>query len=238
MIDNTDHMDWLNDYPELGKHSRNNPFAVPQNYFEDQQERIKEAIFTEELKQNIPSGGFNIPENYFDDLQQRIFSMVELEKIRKPDALPENKVDFFEEQQSIIIARIKINQAADTGSGFIVPEKYFETLSDQILQKVTVKEAIKPVKLRSIFAKGLWKYATAASIAIAVVAGFVVKQYEAAHNVQTQLSNLPDTDIENYLKIHADSYDNHLILENSTDDVGLETIDQNISSKNSDSTIN
>lgn len=218
MNENIEHTDWLNDYPTLNKQNKGNPFLVPGNYFEEQQEQIRTAIFAQELKENTQPHGFTVPQNYFENLQEQIESIVRLEEMRSLKTgfiVPDQ---FFEEQQSNITARINISEFTDQQNAFSVSNGYFEDLQKRINQKTGIKEATQPVaKVRSIFVKAAWKYATAACIAVAVTAGFFVKQYQSAHNIQNQLSNLPDADIENYLKINADTYDNHVILENSYD---------------------
>lgn len=220
MSENTEHTDWKNEYPVLSNQNKENPFRVPDLYFEDQQKRLYSFVFAEELKQKIPTAGFNVPENYFENMQHQILSVVKLEEMRAQQEPLTKSNEFFEEQQNIIAARVKINEFVEKGNGFIVPENYFEELTDRINQKTGIKTVQQTGKVRSLFTRTAWKYATAACIAVAVTTGVFVKQYQSAHNVQTQLSNLPDADIENYLDIHADSYDNHLILETSAADGG------------------
>lgn len=218
MNEHTEHTNWLNEYPVLQNQNGENPFRVPDLFFEEQQQRIHSAIYAENLKLKLPSSGFTVPDNYFDSLQNQILSTVKLEGMRAQQEPSVQSTEFFAEQQSIIAARVKINEFAEKGSGFTVPKNYFETLSDRINQKTGIKTVQQPAKMRSLFTRAAWKYATAACIAVAVITGISVKKYQAAHNVQTQLSDLPDADIENYLDIHADSYDNHIILENSAVD--------------------
>jgi len=238
MNDNTENKDWLNDYPVLEKQSRENPFLVPENFFEEQQERIHSAIYADELKVKIPSAGFTVPDGYFENMRQQVLSVVQLEEIRslnepfiKPDA-------FFNEQQNIIAARVKINEYVELGSGFTVPNNYFNDLTDRINEKTGIKEVQKPAKVRNLFTRAAWKYATAACIAVAVTTGIFVKQYQTAHNVQTQLYKLPDADIENYLKINADTYDNHIILENSTSNTELNIINNQTTTDSNETNIN
>ncbi len=220
MSENTEHTDWKNEYPVLSNQSKENAFRVPDLYFEDQQERLHSVVFAEELKQKTPTAGFNIPKNYFENVQHHILSVVKLEAMRAQEEPLIKSNKFFEEQQNIIAARVKINEFAEKGSGFTVPENYFEELTDRINQKTGIKTVQQTGKVHSLFTRTAWKYATAACIAVAITTGVFVKKYQAAHNVQTQLSNLPDADIENYLDVNADSYDNHLILETSAADDG------------------
>ncbi|RYE33846.1 MAG: hypothetical protein EOP42_07960 [Sphingobacteriaceae bacterium] len=223
-----EHNNWLNEYPLLQKTGNKNPFTVPDLYFEEQQARIQSAVTAEVLKENLPGNGFSVPENYFENLQNQIVSAVKLEAMRSVPEVSAKSSEFFEEQQSMITARIKINQFAENGSGLTVPDNYFEELSDRINQKTGIKTVQQPAKVKTLFTKAAWKYATAACIAVAVVTGIGVQKYQVAHNIQTRLSDLPDADIENYLDINADTYDNQIILENSVAEDDL-TSGKNIS---------
>ncbi|MGI4021439.1 MAG: hypothetical protein ACRYFA_08020 [Janthinobacterium lividum] len=218
MNDNTEHTEWLNEFPALKMQSRKNPFLVPDHYFEEHQEHIRTAIFADELKLRTPQTDFTVPDSYFENMQEQILSAIKLEELRPANESFTTPDTFFDDQQSIITARIKIDKFAEKGRGFSVPDHYFEELTAQITQKTSVKEAQKPAKIRSLFVKATWKYATAACIAVAVTVGIFVKQNHPAKTIQSELSTLPDADIENYLKINSDTYDNHLILESSASD--------------------
>ncbi|MEX8549008.1 MAG: hypothetical protein V5804_15525 [Mucilaginibacter sp.] len=240
MSDNTENMDWLNDFPALKAQSRKNPFLVPDHFFEEQQERIHSAIYADELKQKTPSVGFTVPDGYFENMQGQILSIVKLEEMRAANPVAAKSDAFFDEQQSVIAARIKINEYAALGSGFTVPDNYFNDLSNRITEKTGIKEALQqPVgKVRNLFTRAAWKYATAACIAVAVTTGVFVNKYQAAHNVQMQLSNLSDQDIENYLQLNSDTYENHIILENSTSDTGLVIKNNQLTTDSNETTIN
>lgn len=222
MNDNTDNVDWLKDFPALQMQNMENPFLVPKNFFGEQQEHIHLAIYADELKLKNPSAGFTVPDGYFEKVQEQILSVIQLEGLRSTNEPLVKSDQFFDEQQSIIAARIKINEYTALGNGFTIPQNYFEGLTDQINKKTGIKEVQQPAKVHSLFTRAAWKYATAACILVAVTTGIFVKQYQYSHNVQTRLSNLPDTDIENYLKINSDTYDNHIILENSTGETDLD----------------
>src|SRR5581483_6320746 len=95
--------EWLKDYMSLKQVNPNNPFTVPEGYFDGLDERILAKIKLAELKKSIPESGFSVPENYFDDLT------------------------------SNIQARINIEEALDKeATGFTVPEGYFDELANNI----------------------------------------------------------------------------------------------------------
>lgn len=232
MKDNTEDTDWLNDYPALKKQQKDNPFLLPQNYFEDQQEQIRTAIFVQTLKQNTSDQAFTVPDQFFDEQQSNIASRIIIDEFagqKNNFTVPDH---FFEIQKSSISSQIIISEFAGEENGFTVPVNYFEDLQKKITQKTGIKE-VRPVlaSVRKLFIKTTWKYATAACITIAVVTGVVIKQNQPV-NVKTQLSNLPDADIENYLKINADAYDNHIIMESSASET-LDEINQNPQDSNS-----
>ena len=60
--------EWLNDYMSLKQVNPNNPFTVPDGYFDELERQIVSYIKLDELKTGSPSGGFTVPENYFDEL--------------------------------------------------------------------------------------------------------------------------------------------------------------------------
>lgn len=235
MNENIDNMDWLNNFPALNALKKEDIFSVPENFFGQQHEQIYSSIYVDELKSKFPVSGFTVPDGYFENMQEQVFSVIKLEEMR-PAAEPVINPTFFDEQQGIISARIKIDKFAENGSGFSIPENYFKVLTDRINEKTGIKKAYKPAKIRNLFTKTAWKYATAACIAVAVATGFAIKQYGSAQNIQTQLSNLPDGDIENYLKFHSDSYESHIILENSVNDIGLDEINNTKAAEDSNAT--
>ena len=63
--------------PTLSKIRKENPFSVPENYFEELYSAIKLAV----LKNG--TGGFIIPENYFNDLSEIIKSKIFISELKK-----------------------------------------------------------------------------------------------------------------------------------------------------------
>jgi len=122
----------------------NNPFTVPEGYFDSLEEQILSKIKLEELKKNIPETGFATPENYFEELTGNIQARIAVEEILDKETagftVPEN---YFEELTSNIQARITIEEFADKEStGFTVPDGYFDNLQEHIKSRIFVEETL------------------------------------------------------------------------------------------------
>jgi len=106
--------------------------------------------------------------------------------------------------------------------GFTVPENYFEKLQSAVINK-TVNSPLKQRKgiVRRMVTSGMFKYATAACLAIAAGTTWFIEQYEspqAVHNrsyIHKALSNVSDDDIIEYLQMHMDAADTRSVLDNA-----------------------
>src|SRR5258708_17489083 len=95
--------EWRNDYMSLKQVNPNNPFTVPEGYFDELEQQILSSVKLDELKNHAPEQGFTVPENYFEELSNNIN------------------------------ARINIEEALDKeNTGLTVPEGYFVELNIQI----------------------------------------------------------------------------------------------------------
>jgi len=136
--------EWLNEYVLLKQVNANNPFSVPDGYFNGLSEHIMSAIKIDELKSKMPLDGFVVPENYFEELNNNIQSRVNIEQILSTEntsfTVPEN---YFDELRNNIQSRVNIESVLNTeDAGFTVPENYFEELNTQITSRIFVKEAL------------------------------------------------------------------------------------------------
>lgn len=139
MEQNLENNDWKKEAPLLASLPLNNPFEVPEGYFEGLGNEISNAIYLEGLKAKVNGGGFNTPENYFDGLNENIKAAIFTEKLKA--AIPQE--------------------------GFGVPANYFEQLQSAIIAKTAEKSPAKaePTILRLWHSK-LVKYASAACFVI------------------------------------------------------------------------
>ncbi|HEY0245980.1 MAG TPA: hypothetical protein VGC01_10490 [Mucilaginibacter sp.] len=135
--------EWLNDYQTLKQVNANNPFTVPDGYFNELGQRITSAIKLDELKNSMPLTGFTVPENYFEQLNGNIQSRINIENAVNTDhgfTVPEN---YFEQLSGNIQSRINVEHALSMKTtGLTVPENYFEQLNSRIQSRIRVEEAL------------------------------------------------------------------------------------------------
>jgi len=136
--------EWLNDYMSLKQVNPNNPFAVPDGYFDELEQQITSYIKLNELKSNSPSNGFAVPENYFDELSDNINARIAIEEATDKEAtgftVPEG---YFDELSQNIQSRVTVGEALDKSEdAFTVPHGYFDELSQNIQSRIAVEEAL------------------------------------------------------------------------------------------------
>jgi len=133
------------EWPEDGKLpdlvGKDNPFAVPEGYFEGLDECVMAAVRMEELKSDTPE--FTVPDGYFEQLTGNIQARIAVEQaINKQDAGFTVPAAYFENLSDNIQSRIAVETAMEAGEAFEVPAGYFENLSSQIQSRVFVEEAL------------------------------------------------------------------------------------------------
>ncbi len=203
--------EWLNEFEPLKKVNPNNPFTVPDGYFNELNERIVSGIRLQNLKQNSPQE-FAVPANYFNDLSDNIISRINIEQALNPEidfAVPDN---YFEQLTAQIQSRVLVEQAlVDSANTMTVPDGYFEKLNKNILNKTVNQEMVKrKAVVRRIFNSPIFKYATAACF-LAIIGGGIffssssdpVKKHRTSY-LHQELSNLSAEDLQNYLRLYAD----------------------------------
>jgi len=216
--------DWLNEYVSLKHVNANNPFTVPDGYFNGLSERIVAGIKLDELKSKTPLDGFTVPENYFEELSSNIQSRINIEKVLNTEnagfTVPEN---YFEELNAQITSRIFVEEAlAGSTETLAVPQDYFNQLNKKILNKTVT--AAPPVKRKGavirLLSSTAFKYATAACLTIMVGTGVLLQTAfspKAVHNrsyLHKELSKVPVDELQEYLQLNAES--------TATDDPDLE----------------
>ncbi|MDB5109066.1 MAG: hypothetical protein JWR67_180 [Mucilaginibacter sp.] len=145
MTTDMENREWLNDYPLLKQVNSNNPFTVPDGYFDELEQRVTSGIWLDELKNKTPLSGYTVPENYFEELNSNIQSRINIENALAVSEssgfiVPEN---YFEELNSNIQSRINIENALNKeNTGYTVPENYFEGLNNQIKSRILVEDAL------------------------------------------------------------------------------------------------
>ncbi|HSV10131.1 MAG TPA: hypothetical protein VLI68_05140 [Hanamia sp.] len=216
--------------PLLTSLQKVNVFKVPDNYFEDLDQRISTSVF---LHQDEKNASQKIPAGYFDSLSDRILS-----KIKN-----ENTENAIEEIKQISPALHYLKEETI----FTVPENYFDNLSNEIVEKIHGKNA-KIISLN--FAKKWWKYAAAAVItgiiAISSLQIFnqksdkekiaasyiqVAQQYKTPQKLEEGIASLSPDEIAKYLEKTGTALDEETLIKD-TDTTNLPTTDDYLTDEN------
>lgn len=160
--------EWKELAPYLASLQKENPFSVPEQYFDKLSDQIKTSVYAAELKKVIPASGFFVPDQYFNSLKDRI-----LAETAELPALP-------------------------LQSGFSTPDLYFQKLQAKILartvesevnaetvalpvagpaQDVAVEAPMRTTtKITRLWHSDLLKYASAACFILVSAFGFYLNQ--------------------------------------------------------------
>jgi hypothetical protein len=156
--------EWKLEAPYLASLKKENPFSVPEQYFDTLPELIHNVVYVNELKEAIPVSGFIVPDQYFEVLQSCI--------------LAENQEEGL--------------QNLPRSEGFHTPNLYFQKLQASILAKTTGTDllaidypaqltepdsAVKhQPKLIRLWHNDLIKYASAACFILVTAFGLYLNQ--------------------------------------------------------------
>jgi hypothetical protein len=236
--------EWLNEYMSLKQVNPNNPFTVPEGYFDESEQQIVSFIKLDALKTGAPSQGFTVPENYFEELSDNIHSRINIEEALDKEItgfeVPEGYFEDLSQQiQSRIMVGEALNEPAET---FAVPQDYFNQLTENILNKTTNQpETAKPEVIkqkgivRRLFAAPAFKYATAACLTLAVGATIFLSQSSnnavVSHDstfLHKSLSAIPVNDIQNYLQLNIDASDDARTLIDESKQVDADNLSNDL----------
>ena len=122
----------------------NNPFTVPDGYFDELEQQIVSYIKLDELKTGSPSNGFAVPENYFDELSYNINARIAIEEAADKQTAGFTVPDgYFDELSQQIQSRITVGEALEKSEDvFSVSQGYFDELSQHIRSRIAVEEAL------------------------------------------------------------------------------------------------
>lgn len=210
---------WLDEFPALKQVDENNPFTVPEGYFDELEKNIISAVNLEELK---TGKGFTVPENYFDELSGNIQSRINIEAyVNNPEhghAVPEG---YFDELEQQVNARILIEETLTEQESFSVPEGYFDKLNQAILDKTVNEDNVVSINkttvqrqavIRKFITSTAFKYAAAACFVVALGAGILLRPAAttpvSVHDqsfLHQQLSTVSTDDIQSYLQDDVDA---------------------------------
>lgn len=174
--------EWKKEAPYLASLQKENPFSVPEQYFDTLPEMIHGAIYVNELKEAIPVSGFVVPDQYFDILQGCILAETtghSLQSLPKSEGFKTPEL-YFQKLQSSILAQT-------TGAGFSDKEIGTTHATKTIEAKATVKSEPKIIRL---WHNDLIKYASAACFILVTAFGlFLNQQNFNAENKATEIAN-------------------------------------------------
>ncbi len=111
---------------------RVNPFIVPDNYFNEQTNRL---LFFAKLDRTSKDqrAGFTVPEGYFEQLSEQTLAQAKIDQLHAESGLAV-PADYFTDLSDRILAQVQIDQLQE--EQFTVPQGYFEDLSQNIMAKV------------------------------------------------------------------------------------------------------
>src|SRR5690606_33701738 len=171
---------------------KNNPFKVPNGYFEELESltrfrvRLDETSTKGEDRASNQSGyGFSTPENYFDRLESMVLAQVSVDA-----------------QISAIVGSNQLS-SLEREEGFIIPAGYFEQLETRILNQVRENADSSELqsdkgRVRRLFKPAWFRYAAAACVLF--LSAILIVRYQQSES-EFDLSNIPDQELINYLKI-------------------------------------
>jgi hypothetical protein len=166
---------WQNEAPKLAAMERNNPFIVPEGYFEEMHKQVQAQISIHQLDKR--QDFFKVPDEYFDSLTDQIMSQVKLEQL----------------------------VGSADGEVFSLPENYFESLEDKINEKIGIT-AQEPSRVRKPASSWI-TYAAAACITAVLTFGIYTYRTSNTDTIESQIAQLPEEDIVNYLQLYSDAGD-------------------------------
>lgn len=203
----------------------NNPFIVPEGYFDELNQQIVSYIKIDELKKSAPGQGFDVPENYFEELSNNITARITVEENLDKETTGLTVPDgYFDNLQQQIQGRILVEEALTEHPGaFAVPENYFSQLTENILNKTASQQPVKRKGVvRQLFASAAFRYATAACLTLAVGGTILLtqnsKDVPLDHNhsfLHQSLSAIPVDDIQSYLQQNVDANDTRTEIDDS-----------------------
>ncbi|RVU00021.1 hypothetical protein EOD41_13730 [Mucilaginibacter limnophilus] len=220
----------------------NGGFNVPENYFDELSGNIMSRINIGEAI-NVENTGFTVPEGYFNELTGNVQSRITIEEaVQQETAGFEVPQGYFEDLQQQITARIAVEKAlnVEPQETFAVPAGYFDKLNAAILDKTVNADknaaAVEKVKrqtiVRRLFNSRIYKYAVAACITVVIGVSFLIgsnnnpPQHTATY-LHTQLSDIPVSEIKNYVEQNLDAGETQVMLTdpNVSDEEILDYID-------------
>lgn len=162
--------EWKAEAPHLANLPVENPFLVPENYFDTLPDAITNSIYVSGLKDVDAGSGYSVPDQYFSSLKDRILAQTIEEEFNAEGVL----------------------KNLPSSTGFNTPDQYFQKLQSKILAQTTEEAApVKQSKIIRLWHSGLLKYASAACFVLVAAFGFYLNQqsYKSAAPTAAEIAN-------------------------------------------------
>jgi len=216
--------EWKAEAPYMAGLQKENPFLVPEQYFNLLPDLINSSVYYETLKDTLPLSGFSVPDQYFIAAQERIF--------KATAGLTEEGQDNDED----------MTYTLPKADGYSIPDLYFEKLQARILEKTVAQDtpAKKPARIVRLWRSGLLKYASAACFVLVTTFGLytnhqnMIKESSDAANEQ-MLYDINEQEIIDNIQGTSDSVQGTNTIEeqkSNTANTDLETYILNNFSQN------
>ncbi len=180
--DTSEDWDAANIFP--GAANRENPFTVPQDYFENSADRIRSLIKLEQFQTANAPNGMTVPEAYFETLTERL-------------------------ETSVLADSWK---ATASEHSFATPVGYFEQSESRIMAAIAAEQSpVVKAPVRSLVPRFM-RYTAAACVL--VVAGLFIFNKMGSTNAEPKLSGVSDDEIVSYLQASSDAGDAPMIIDN------------------------
>ena len=178
------------------------------------------------MEKNHP---YSVPSGYFEKMADEIGSQVRiisLENNSNTFTLPEN---YFDLLSSSLNSRIKLEELKDV-EVFSTPENYFMDLEDRINSQIKNVASDRPSPIIKKISRKWIVYAAAACITTVIGIGLYFNQNEQP-TINTQLAQIPEEQIIDYLQLYSDAGDVSIIMEGLGNNPGLSELDSQLSEK-------
>jgi hypothetical protein len=162
--------EWKAEAPYLAGLPIENPFLVPEQYFETLPEAITHSVYIDELKQVSTAPGYTVPDQYFSSLKDRILAQTSEEVLNTDE-------QYLVEAADESVDTAEILKRLPAAAGFSTPDQYFQQLQSKILAQTSEEAApARASKIVRLWHSGLLKYASAACFILVAAFGFYLNQ--------------------------------------------------------------
>ncbi len=157
---------------------------------------------------------FLVPEGYFEKMHEQLQAQISIHQFDNQQDFFQLPDQYFDTLEGQISSRVKLEQLVGNAAGevFSVPENYFESLEDKINAKIGITGK-KQSNIRKLTSSWI-TYAAAACITAVLTFGIYNYRTLKTANVESQIAQLPEEDIVNYLQLYSDAGDVQALASN------------------------